>query len=157
MASQRARPGTLVSFGQALWALLRLRCPRCHQGKLFRGQFAMNDPCPVCGLIIQREEGYFLGAMYASYVLGAVFIGTGYFVGTWLLAGEHEGILLLALLLLYLPLVPLIFRYSRTLWIYFERWVCPGDVSATAYEKARARGLAGPAPSSDAADPHPSR
>ena len=52
-----------------LWAVLSMRCPRCCRGKVFRGMFAMNDPCPVCGLIFQREEGYFLGAMYASYFM----------------------------------------------------------------------------------------
>ena len=36
---------------------------------MFRGVFAMNDPCPVCGLLFKREEGTFLGAMYVSYVL----------------------------------------------------------------------------------------
>ena len=32
----------------------------------------MNDPCPDCGLVFQREEGYFLGAMYVSSVLSMV-------------------------------------------------------------------------------------
>ena len=27
----------------------------------------MNADCPVCGLHFEREEGYFVGAMYASY------------------------------------------------------------------------------------------
>jgi hypothetical protein len=34
----------------------------------------------VCGLVFQRDEGYFLGAMYVSYVLstglcGALYVG----------------------------------------------------------------------------------
>jgi hypothetical protein len=29
----------------------------------------MHEYCPVCGLKFEREEGYFLGAMYISYGL----------------------------------------------------------------------------------------
>ena len=42
----------------------------------------------------------------------------------------------------FLPFTPLIFRYSRTLWIHFERAGSPSGQSATAYEKARLRELA---------------
>jgi hypothetical protein len=98
----------------------------------------MNDPCPVCGLIFQREEGYFLGAMYVSYLLGAVLLGAGYFLGTSLLPRWHDHVILVGLFLLYLPLTPAIFRYSRAAWIYFDRWVCPGDASAGAFEKSQA-------------------
>ena len=37
------------------------------------------------------------------------------------------------LTLAYLPLVPTIFRYSRVVWVHFDRWVCPSDSSAGAY------------------------
>src|SRR5215468_10645712 len=97
----------------ALVALARSRCPRCRKGRLFRGWFAMNDPCPVCGLIFQREEGYFLGAMYVSYLLGGVLLGAGYFLGTSLLPSWHNNVVLAGLFVLYLPLTPLLFRYSR--------------------------------------------
>ena len=29
----------------------------------------MFERCPVCGLKFEREQGYFLGAMYVSYAL----------------------------------------------------------------------------------------
>ena len=128
-----------AAFLPQLAALVRQRCPRCREGKLFRGWFAMNDPCPKCGLIFQREEGYFLGAMYVSYFLSSILLGIGYFVGISLLPGWHDHLILAGLLLLYLPLTPLVFRYSRTVWIYIDRWVCPGDASAGAFEKTQAR------------------
>ena len=49
-----------------LWAIIHLRCPRCHHGKVFNGIFSMNVRCPVCRLVFEREPGYFLGAMYVS-------------------------------------------------------------------------------------------
>ena len=105
----------------------------------------MNDPCPVCGLLFQREEGYYLGAMYVTYVLGAVILAAGYFLARRLLAGWDDFLILNGLCLLYLPLTPALFRYSRTIWIHFERWVCPTDVSAGPFEKARAKRFAGQA------------
>jgi len=108
---------------------------------MFRGSFAMNDPCPRCGLIFQREEGSFLGAMYVSYPLACLLLFAGYFAGRWLFPGVNEGLLVAVVLLLYLPLVPAVFRYARGTWIYFERWVCPSDLSASTYEKARRESL----------------
>jgi uncharacterized protein (DUF983 family) len=120
-----------------LVALLRGRCPRCRQGRIFRGHFAMNDPCPVCGLIFQREEGSFLGAMYFSYFLAATIIGGVYFAGWQWLPGWGDLALVGLAVAVYLPLVPAVFRYSRILWIYFDRWLSPGDTSAGAFEKQR--------------------
>jgi uncharacterized protein (DUF983 family) len=126
------------AWGQ-LWALLRLRCPRCRRGRMFHSLFGMNDPCPECGLIFQREEGYFLGAMYVSYALAAILMSTGFLLGQWLLPGWHDHAILVCLLLLYVPLTPAVFRYSRAVWIYVDRLICPGGSSAGAFEKAQAR------------------
>jgi uncharacterized protein (DUF983 family) len=120
-------------------AMIRGRCPRCCQGKIFHGRFAMNDPCPVCGLIFQREEGYFLGAMYTSYLISSVLLMGGYFLGRALLPDWDPAAIVGLSCILYLPLVPFVFRYSRIVWIHFERWICPSDISAGAFEKSQAR------------------
>ena len=98
----------------------------------------MNDPCPVCGLIFQREEGYFLGAMDVSFVLGTFMVGGGFFIVEWLFPSWNEFLVLGGVIFAYLLLVPTVFRYSRTIWIYYDRWATPGDSSAGAFEKARA-------------------
>jgi len=120
-----------------LWALIRARCPRCRKGKMFRGSVTMNDPCPVCGLIFQREEGYFLGAMYCSYVISSVILGVFYFIAAPFLPDMNGALLMLILMIPFLPLLPAVFRYSRVLWVYVERAGSPGDESAGAYEKLR--------------------
>jgi uncharacterized protein (DUF983 family) len=122
-----------------LWALVRARCPRCRSGRLFCGSVTMNDPCPVCGLIFQREEGYFLGAMYFSYVISSVILGAFYFTAAAIFPVMNGVLLVLLVLIPYLPLVPGIFRYSRVLWIYVERAGSPVDEAAGAYEKRRVR------------------
>jgi hypothetical protein len=85
----------------------------------------MNDDCPVCGLHFEREQGYFLGAMYLSYALSVPILGL-LMLAVYLLVPEprFEFIVLVATIA-YLPFVPLVFRYSRVLWIYFERWANP--------------------------------
>ena len=130
-------------FFPRLWALLRLRCPRCRTGPVFRSLLRMNDPCPHCGLVFEREEGYFLGAMYVSYALGGVLVAAAYFAAAWLWPGLDSLTLCLLLMAAYLPLMPLVYRYSRVIWLHLDRIVSPTDVDAGAYEKLRGRGTAG--------------
>ena len=40
---------------------LRLHCPACGSGGLFQSWFTMRPACPGCGLVMEREQGYFLG------------------------------------------------------------------------------------------------
>src|SRR5260370_23140031 len=104
-----------------LWTILRQRCPRCRKGRMFRGVLTMNDPCPICGLLFQREEGSFLGAMYVSYALSATITAAVYFTLAALLPGWN-GIAVASLpILAYMPFVPPLFHYSRVLWIYYAR------------------------------------
>ena len=53
-----------------LWDLLRLRCPVCRKGAVFRGLFSMNTNCPSCEVKFERENGYFMGAMWIAYGMG---------------------------------------------------------------------------------------
>ena len=59
----------------AFVAALRQRCPKCRDGPIFSGRVRMNEFCPRCGLRFEREPGYFLGAMYFSYVLAIPILG----------------------------------------------------------------------------------
>ena len=111
-----ARPGSL------LVRALRLRCPRCGEGRLFRGWFAMNDRCPVCGRRFNRAPGYLLGSIYINYGVTAVLVVVVYFS---LYFGEVlDGKQLLVALTAFSVVFPLwFFRYARSLWIAFdERW-----------------------------------
>lgn len=108
-----------------LMAVLRGRCPRCRHGRIFRTWWAMHPLCPGCGLRFEREQGYFTGAMYVSYLLALPVITLC--TAAVLLAAPRLSFEATALVafLLFLPFVPLLFRASRILWIHFDRTVDP--------------------------------
>jgi len=114
-----------------LGALLGRRCPRCRRGDIFRGGTAMNASCPACGLQFEREPGYFVGAMYFSYLLSVVFLASMFFMLRWLMPAWSSQWSALVAVILFLPFVGVTFRYSRTLWIYYDRWAWPDDEDVT--------------------------
>ncbi len=58
-----------VTQKQILRRGLANRCPNCGGRTLFRAGkwFELNRECPDCGLKLEREEGFFLGAMALNY------------------------------------------------------------------------------------------
>lgn len=113
----RREPGIRAGLS----AVLHGRCPRCRRGRIFTGLLRMAHECEVCALRFEREPGYFTGAMYVSYV-----IALPIFVSVFLLLGRVAPTLrveaaLGLTVLLVLPFVPLVFRFSRILWIHFDR------------------------------------
>jgi hypothetical protein len=109
---------------------------------MFHGLLAMYDPCPVCGLLFQREEGSFLGAMYVSYVLSSAITAILYFAVAATVPSWNGALTAGIAILLYLPFVPLVFRYSRAVWIHLDRANDFTAELAGPYEKARLRELA---------------
>ena len=57
------------NLARLLWRGLRLRCPVCGRGKLFRSWFHMHENCSYCGHHFEREEGYFVGAMALNLIV----------------------------------------------------------------------------------------
>jgi uncharacterized protein (DUF983 family) len=114
-----------ITRKQKWLALVQHRCPRCCQGKIYQSGMTMHTRCPVCDLVYEREPGYFLGALYISYGISCVLLMLGLLAGYLLFPDFDLGWLVLILGVLYLPLVPLVTRYSRVLWIYFDRWAWP--------------------------------
>ena len=141
-AATTAKQGTLRRAWGTFVSILRQRCPRCRTGQIFRGTFAMNDPCPSCGLLFQREEGFFLGAMYLSYPMSFAILLPLFLAAIALFPNGSMRVLPLLAMIAYLPFVPAVFRYSRVLWIYLDRVIDPNGALAGTYEKMRLRQLA---------------
>jgi uncharacterized protein (DUF983 family) len=125
MAGRYSRARVLNALRRAL----ALRCPRCGATPLFpdrgfRGWFAMTPSCAVCGLRFERAQGYWVGAIYVSYVVTVVIALTGALT-MWNVADVSPA----RQLWFWLPFVVLFplwfFRYSRSLWLAFERLLNP--------------------------------
>jgi uncharacterized protein (DUF983 family) len=58
-----------VTHGQIIARGLANRCPNCGGRTLFQAgsPFRLNPECPQCGLKIEKDEGFFLGAMSLNY------------------------------------------------------------------------------------------
>jgi uncharacterized protein (DUF983 family) len=58
-----------VTRAQIIARGLTNRCPNCGGKTLFKPDtlFELNRECPVCGLKIERDEGFFLGSMSLNY------------------------------------------------------------------------------------------
>jgi uncharacterized protein (DUF983 family) len=111
-------------FGTILGRSLRLRCPRCGGGKLFRSYFRMNAECPQCKLRYERAPGYFLGSMYINYGLTTLLMTVAYVALVFGAGLSNREVL--APLLVFVVLFPVAwFRHARSLWLgmdcYFDR------------------------------------
>jgi uncharacterized protein (DUF983 family) len=104
-------------------------CPRCRMGRIFRysifrGFPKMIERCPSCDLKFEREEGYFLGAMYISYGLALVTIAIITvllrFFTNWSIVKD-----IVWAIVLFLPLAPTLTLLSRVLWIYLDQAIDP--------------------------------
>ena len=84
----------------------------------------MYERCAVCGLKFEREEGYFLGAMYVSYGLALVIIAL-IAVILWAVTGWWITKVAVWAVVLFLPLALPITLLSRVLWIYLDQGIDP--------------------------------
>jgi hypothetical protein len=85
---------------------------------------AMNEKCPDCGLWFAREPGYFIGAMYFAYAISLP-IGGVLSAIAWYFLRWQIWQCMLAAFVVYLPFVPWIVRYSRVLWLHWDRMIDP--------------------------------
>lgn len=108
-----------------LLSSLQCKCPKCHQGKLFvyANPYLVNkiglmpERCPVCDADFKQEIGFYWGAMYVSYGL-TVALSFATFVGAYLIWGWLTWEYLIFNTLFLLATLPLVFRYSRVIWLY---------------------------------------
>lgn len=115
--------------GGSLWTVfgrsLRLRCPKCGRGRLFRNLFAMYEACDHCGLPFRREPGFYLGSIYVNYGLTALVVAVVYPI--LLFGGYVDENILLAVSAVFVFVFPvLFFPFARSLWLGFDQYFDPG-------------------------------
>jgi len=105
---------------------LKLRCPDCGLGPLYRSLFKMNTHCEYCGLIYEREQGYFIGAIYINVIATeSLLLGTLLIDG--LITGKINQTILTVLIALALTLPLVFFHHSRSLWLSIDYILNPRE------------------------------
>lgn len=111
-----------------LKAILKMRCPYCLKGPVYQKLFKMYPTCSECGITYEREEGYFMMAVFVGYVMGFAIVipvlGLLYLTVQPTMWGYIIGgitVLILA--------IPLIFHYARVIWMHVDQLMDPRRVS----------------------------
>ncbi|RZJ76508.1 DUF983 domain-containing protein [Pedobacter sp. KLB.chiD] len=107
-----------------LRAIIDHRCPRCRKGKLYTHSMfhwkydQMNKKFACCNLNYEIEPGFFIGAMYVSYVfIVAELVNAG--IPAFMIFGEEEQWAIIATTIS--PVILLFtfnYRYARTLLLH---------------------------------------
>ncbi len=113
------------------WALLRQRCPNCLEGSVYAQGMTMHTRCPKCNVLFEREPGYFMGSMYVSYAIASAFMLVGLVIGHQLMPDLDLGWVALLSGVVFIPFVPMVTRYARVIWMYFDYWAWPAKESET--------------------------
>jgi uncharacterized protein (DUF983 family) len=96
---------------------------------LFAGFFSMHAQCEHCALTFEREQGYFVGAIYVNYAATTLIAITGFlaldYFASWSLSQQ---LLLWESFAIVFPLC--FFRYSRSLWLSIDYLFNPAEPTA---------------------------
>ena len=112
-----------LNMGRLL-SLLKGRCPKCEQGKVFasKGHLLlmkspkMNSHCPNCSHKFMIETGYFFGAMFVSYALAVAQAIVVFLLMINVTSSAHMLVLSIAIVMILMSLVN--FRFARMIWMY---------------------------------------
>ena len=86
----------------------------------------MHAECKECSLKLEREPGFYLGAIYFNYGLTAA-MATAVFITGSLVGRVDRRHLLWATLALVVVFPLCFFRYARSLWLGFDEYMDPRE------------------------------
>lgn len=108
-----------------LQALIATKCPRCRKGDMFIYPFyhpfrfdKMYPNCPHCHLRYEVEPGFFIGAMYISYAMTVTVLAIAGLILFLGLKDPGLWVYIIVFPVTVILLLPLIFRYSRAIFLY---------------------------------------
>lgn len=137
-AARRTKRNLRVTRRDIIMRGLLLRCPNCGASGVFRGLFHVNTRCENCGFLVQREEGFFLGAMALNYAVAAL-----PFIPIFVLVfmDKISVPLALAICIGWGLIVPIAFyQMSKSLWMMLVYLVIPQRLPANQTEAERRQG-----------------
>lgn len=92
--------------------------------RLYRSLFSMNTHCDYCGLVYEREQGYFIGAIYINIIATeSLLLGTLLIYGLITRTISQTILTVLIVLAIVMPLV--FYHHSRSLWLCLDHILNP--------------------------------
>jgi uncharacterized protein (DUF983 family) len=111
--------------GSKIYSIFRGKCPVCQETDAFLYKNLYNlkkfdkmpETCSNCGHKYEKEQGFWIGAMYVSYALTVAF-SVATFVSIYLLfPNTGAWSYILAIIVVVVGLAPITFRLSRLIWM----------------------------------------
>jgi uncharacterized protein (DUF983 family) len=110
--------------GTVLMRGLMLKCPDCGQAGIYESLLQVRHHCTNCGLLFQREQGYFTGALYVNIAVAEGSVLLAFLI--CLLVGVTNTDRMFVILIGIGVLAPLLFfLHSRSFWLCFDYLVDP--------------------------------
>lgn len=107
---------------------VKMRCPKCRKGQLFSNPNPyklktlgdMPDHCSVCNQSFRLEPGFYFGAAYVSYglMVGWNLLMVGVIILVYGDLFNHFVELMVLGIITTVIISPVMFRYSRVLYLY---------------------------------------
>jgi uncharacterized protein (DUF983 family) len=128
------RPFAKVGSRRILVMLARaltLRCPNCGSRGLLRSWFKMNERCPRCGILVEREgHDYMAGSLMFNLVLAEMIFAVlfvAYLIITW----PHPNWGMLGIVApLGMAVAPFVlFPFSKLVWLAADLALRPAHAS----------------------------
>ena len=116
----------MIVKGKRLYSILFNKCPRCHNGKLFKTPpynlmhfTEMNQKCDRCNQSYLLEPSFYSGAMYVSHALQVALVTTVSIAIRILFGPVSASIYIIAVISAAVLLLPVNLRLSRSIYINF--------------------------------------
>lgn len=116
-------------MSERLHAIVAQKCPVCLEGNVFGRSISMNQSCSTCGTRFEREQGYWMGALYVAHAL-AMPVLSALTLLCWLLGLGTVGLCFFFAIVVFLPAGPTVFRYSRVIWMHLDQLIDPRPESS---------------------------
>lgn len=108
-----------------LFSILKCKCPNCNKGDMFSNNGniflfkmpEMNKRCENCNFKFEKETGFFFGAMFVSYALGAAEMIAS-LVLFWYLVDLSPLIVFSIITIIAVLSSTFNFRLSRSIWTH---------------------------------------
>jgi hypothetical protein len=111
------------------------RCARCGSGGLFPRWFKMVQRCSHCGMLFERDEGFFLGVWVMNFAAVSFVVAVVLAIVIALEANDAGANLgpILAVGGIAALVTPIVcYPFSRTLWAAIELVMRPMDIAEEA-------------------------